>query len=133
MCDLDYMANNIGFQLDPAELNNEEVKDGEKSPSPRKGGLSIPLPGSDGSVKGDSRKSEPSPRAVTPQVPYLFHFLSPHATAFFNLQYTTAISTILLSRDIYKIHKYRLVKSVKFLEIISYSDLLLVILLYSRN
>ncbi|XP_023321792.1 GRAM domain-containing protein 1B [Eurytemora carolleeae] len=67
MCDLDYMANNIGFQVDPAELNNEEVKDEEKSPSPRKGGLSIPLPGSDGSVKGESRKSEPSPRAVTPQ------------------------------------------------------------------
>ena len=88
MCDLDYMANNIGFQVDPAELNNEEVKDGEKSPSPRKGGLSIPLAGSDGSVKGESRKSEPSPRAVTPQVPYIFHCLSLYATTVFNVQYS---------------------------------------------
>lgn len=101
MCDLDYMANNIGFQVDPAELNNEEVKDEEKSPSPRKGGLSIPLAGSDGSVKGDSRKSEPSPRAVTPQVPYIFHFLSLHATTVFNVQYSTAIYSILLSQEIF--------------------------------
>ena len=73
MCDLDYMANHIGFQVDPAEPIEHASKYDEVADSgARNGGLSIPLAGSEESVKGGSRKSETSPRAVTPQVHFYF-------------------------------------------------------------